>query len=358
MKKILLVLAAAGCLAFSSSYAQVSVGVRIGIAPPPLPVYVQPACPVDGYLWEPGYWAYDNVNGYYWVPGVWIAPPDPGLLWTPSYWGYDGGYYAFHAGYWGPHVGFYGGINYGFGYPGVGFYGGAWSGRSFRYNTAVFNVNRTVIRNTYVSRVGINPVSNSRASFNGRGGVVAQPRPEERQAMNDRHVQATRSQLSHQQMAGRNPQQRALINHGAPHAAAMNKVNGHSFNQQGLVAKVNSGAHTSRPANSGALNQQAHTQVNRQQNNINRTISNTNHNGNNALHQQRAEQSRMQQRQPQQMQQHAEQPRMQQRQPQMQQRADEQPHTGGGGRTGGGEHMSGGGGGHMGGGGGGGHERR
>src|SRR6201986_2765371 len=96
----------------ASAQFTVSVGVNIRTAPPPLPVYSQPPCPVDGYLWTPGYWAYDNVDGYYWVPGVWVAPPNPGLYWTPAYWGYTGGRYGFHAGYWGPSVGFYGGINY------------------------------------------------------------------------------------------------------------------------------------------------------------------------------------------------------------------------------------------------------
>ena len=134
-----------------SSYGQVGVGVAIHIGPPALPVYTQPPCPQDGFLWTPGYWAYGPA-GYYWVPGVWVAPPRVGLLWTPGYWGFVGGGYGWHAGYWGPHVGFYGGINYGFGYGGVGFVGGRWDGGRFAYNTAVVNVNRTVIRNVYVDR--------------------------------------------------------------------------------------------------------------------------------------------------------------------------------------------------------------
>src|SRR5580704_11141611 len=68
----------------------------IGFAPPPLPVYDQPLCPGDGYIWTPGYWAYDDVDGYFWVPGAWVAPPEVGVLWTPPYWGFDGGYYGFH----------------------------------------------------------------------------------------------------------------------------------------------------------------------------------------------------------------------------------------------------------------------
>jgi hypothetical protein len=37
-----------------SSFAGVLVSVTI--APPVLPVYTQPACPGDGYIWTPGYW--------------------------------------------------------------------------------------------------------------------------------------------------------------------------------------------------------------------------------------------------------------------------------------------------------------
>jgi hypothetical protein len=222
--------------------AQVSVGVGISatFGPPPLPVYVQPPCPVEGYLWEPGYWAWDPDDGdYYWVPGVWVAPPTVGFLWTPSYWGFSDGVYLFHAGYWGPEVGFYGGINYGCGYYGTGFAGGVWRGDRFIYNTAAVRVNNTFIHNTYSDRRIINRttiVNRSHASFNGPGGVSARPRTADLQAMRQRHVQPTRAQLAHQQAARRDPSQFARANHGRPSIAAMNKVNGRSFNQRGRLA--------------------------------------------------------------------------------------------------------------------------
>jgi hypothetical protein len=221
-------------------HAQISIGINITarIAPPALPVYVQPECPADGYLWQPGYWAWDNdAEDYYWVPGVWVAPPNPGLLWTPAYWGFDGGVYGFHAGYWGPHVGFYGGINYGFGYGGVGFGGGVWEGGHFRYNTAVLNVNRTVVHNTYVDRTVINNrIVNNRTSFNGPGGVQAKPRPEELAAMKEQHIPATANQMQHEQRASQNRNQFASVNRGRPAAVAMNKVGGTHFTPQGQKA--------------------------------------------------------------------------------------------------------------------------
>ena len=104
-------------------HAAAQIAISVQIEPPALPEYDQPALPEPGYIWTPGYWAYDNDEGYYWIPGTWVEPPQPNLLWTPAYWGWSDGNYVFHDGYWGPHVGFYGGVNYGFGYGGDGYEG-------------------------------------------------------------------------------------------------------------------------------------------------------------------------------------------------------------------------------------------
>lgn len=62
----------------AAAFAQFSISVSF--APPELPVYEQPLCPGDGYLWTPGYWAYAvDDDGYYWVPGTWVMAPEPGL---------------------------------------------------------------------------------------------------------------------------------------------------------------------------------------------------------------------------------------------------------------------------------------
>ena len=174
-------------LALGSTPAFSQVSISIDIAPPPLQVYVQPACPDDGYIWTPGYWAYDN-NAYSWVPGAWVQPPQIGDLWTPPYWGWDGSAYAFNAGYWGPNVGYYGGINYGYGYGGNGYGGGRWEGGHFSYNTAVNNVSSTSIHNTYIDRTVINN-NTSKVSYNGgKGGLQAQPTAKERQESSERDL--------------------------------------------------------------------------------------------------------------------------------------------------------------------------
>jgi hypothetical protein len=241
-------------LCLTSSAASAGISVSITIAPPILPIYVQPLCPVDGYLWNPGYWSYGPL-GYYWVPGVWVQPPRVGVLWTPGYWGYGGGVYGWYGGYWGPHVGFYGGVNYGFGYGGVGFGGGMWSGGSFRYNTAVVNVNTTVVRNVYVDRtVTNNTTVNNRTSFNGPGGIAATPTPQEQIAKQEQHIQPTPNQLAHQQFASRDRTQLASVNHGAPAVTAMNTVNNQRPSPQ---ARATTGTPLGRPASVQPRNTQA-----------------------------------------------------------------------------------------------------
>ncbi len=73
----------------AASFAQIGVAVSITIAPPELPVYEQPLCPAEGYIWTPGYWAWGD-DDYYWVPGTWVLVPEVGFFWTPGYWAWGG----------------------------------------------------------------------------------------------------------------------------------------------------------------------------------------------------------------------------------------------------------------------------
>ncbi|HVO58958.1 MAG TPA: hypothetical protein VMT51_14795 [Dongiaceae bacterium] len=199
--------------------AQVAVSISVGYAPPPLPVYEQPICPGDGYIWTPGYWAWDG-DDYFWVPGTWVEAPQPGYLWTPPYWGWSGAAFFFHEGYWGPRVGFYGGIDYGFGYGGHGYDGGRWENNRFYYNRAVNNVNVTVVKNVYETRV-INNVNVTRVSYNGgNGGVNARPSGAEEAAARERHIGAVRAQEQHLQQARNDRALRASQNQGRPPIAA------------------------------------------------------------------------------------------------------------------------------------------
>ncbi|MGD0508943.1 MAG: hypothetical protein ABSA27_14165 [Terriglobales bacterium] len=230
----------------AAAFAQIGVAIRIG--PPALPVYEQPLCPGDGYLWTPGYWAYDyDISDYYWVPGTWVMAPEVGFLWTPAYWGWGGDGFVFYDGYWGPHVGFYGGINYGFGYFGVGFEGGRWDNGHFFYNRSVNNVNLNEIHNVYNTTVINNNVSH--VSYNGgNGGIGARPTPEEEAAARDRHIPPVAVQTQHAQAARANPQERASANMGKPAVAATPRPG--DFNDRGAVPAKEAGAPYT-PANRG-----------------------------------------------------------------------------------------------------------
>ncbi|MGH8283705.1 MAG: YXWGXW repeat-containing protein [Gammaproteobacteria bacterium] len=229
MKRIITALLMAAALGGSMlavpimASAQLSIGVSVGYAPPPLPWYPQPFCPGAGYLWTPGYWSY-GPYGYYWVPGTWVLAPAVGLFWTPGYWAWNGGYYWWHAGYWGPTVGYYGGINYGYGYAGIGYFGGYWRRGAFYYNRAVSNVNITYIHNTYNQTVINNYPAASRVSYNGGDdGTRMRPTTEQLAFARAPHVMPTVVQMQQRRLAMNNPAQRFAVNQGRPEIAATAK---------------------------------------------------------------------------------------------------------------------------------------
>ncbi|MGP8253566.1 MAG: hypothetical protein ACLQHF_16165 [Terracidiphilus sp.] len=201
-------------------------------APPPLPEYVQPPCPGDGYMWEPGYWAW-SPSGYYWVPGAWVEAPYTGALWTPGYWGFYTGRYWFHPGHWGMHIGYYGGINYGFGYIGIGYEGGYWNSGRFTYNRIYNNVSVRV-HNVYsynagnravVNREPYNRESNStRASFHGgTAGTQARPQASDAAAWREPTAPRMSTQVQHEQKFQSNRGQFANTNHGQPAKPAISR---------------------------------------------------------------------------------------------------------------------------------------
>lgn len=216
--------------------AQTFVSLRIGFAPPPLPVYVQPAIPGPDYIWTPGYWAWSPDDGdYYWVPGVWVRAPRPGLLWTPGWWGWSDGYYVFHSGYWGPHVGFYGGVVYGFGYDGFGFQGGYWNRGAFFYNRSVTNITNVNVTNVYNKTVVVNRTTVNNVSYNGGpGGAVARATAEQRAFSQEAHVAPTPQQQQHVEAAHATPAFFARANHGQPRIGAVARPA--VFNGAGMTA--------------------------------------------------------------------------------------------------------------------------
>jgi len=229
--------------------------ITVNDAPPPLPVYEQPPCPEPNLLWTPGYW-HHGLFGFYWVPGAWVPAPYVGALWTPGYWGFAGGGYGFHAGYWGPHIGFYGGVNYGGGFMGIGFAGGSWNGGVFAYNTAVVNVNRTVITNVYVNTTIVQQttiVNNSHTSFNGGpNGVQHQATPDEQVAAHDTHTAPTTFQQQHVTAAAADKSNLASNNGGHPTNLAVAKP---------LAAEAHAAPAGFRPPPARPVTELAHAQA-------------------------------------------------------------------------------------------------
>ncbi len=227
--------------------AYVGVDISANFAPPPLPYYDQPRIPGDGYIWTPGYWAWDqDYEDYYWVPGAWVLPPRVGYLWTPGYWGWDDGAYLFNPGYWGPQIGYYGGINYGFGYNGFGYFGGEWRRNHFYYNRSANNVRSLGGDNVY-ERNFSNANGYNRTSFNGgRGGIQARPTPEQIAVGRGPRIGFTPMQRQHIQLARSQPSQRASFNHGAPPIAATARPGG--FSGPGVVAARGAGPVRAGPA--------------------------------------------------------------------------------------------------------------
>jgi len=242
---IRVLLLALAILALSAaSSAQVLVSVSFG--PPALPVYTQPLCPGQGYVWTPGYWAWSPA-GYYWVPGTWVLPPAIGLLWTPGYWAFNSGLYYWYPGYWGPVVGYYGGIDYGFGYPGTGYYGGYWRGRHFFYNEAVNRLNTRQVHYFYRGRA-VERRAVNRVSFNGGpGGTHARPTFAQEALAREHHIGATAAQREHVRFARENRQSWASVNAGRPPIAATPKPG--ESRSHGAVAASRAGAPYRSPEN-------------------------------------------------------------------------------------------------------------
>ena len=201
--------------------AAAQVSLSITLAPPPLPYYAQPPVPGDGYIWVPGYWAWNaDDSDYYWVPATWVLAPGEGELWTPGWWDFQAAGYLWHAGYWGRSVGYYGGINYGYGYSGTGYQGGRWDHGSFRYNRAVSHIDAAHQRNSF-SAPPSGPAAPGRTSFHGGAqGTHTAPTASQRRVPAGTQGAPTPDQVQHEHQAVTTPAQRASVSHGAPPVAA------------------------------------------------------------------------------------------------------------------------------------------
>ena len=82
-----------------ASAAQVSVGISVGVPPPP-PRYVRVPPPRRGYVWAPGYWRWEpHARRHVWVGGYWVRAR-PGYRYVPEHWVHHGRDWRFERGHW------------------------------------------------------------------------------------------------------------------------------------------------------------------------------------------------------------------------------------------------------------------
>ena len=68
--------------------------------PPPEPrLEVPPAPPDESYVWQPGYWQWDD-GSYDWVDGQWVEPYE-GYAYVEPYYGFVNGRWVYRPPYWG-----------------------------------------------------------------------------------------------------------------------------------------------------------------------------------------------------------------------------------------------------------------
>jgi hypothetical protein len=94
---------AAAAAAPLPSLAASHVGLYIGVAPP-APMVERIPAPRAGYVWAPGYWAW-NGHRHTWAPGYWVAER-PGYAYSAPVWYQDNGGWYMEPARWTPYRGY------------------------------------------------------------------------------------------------------------------------------------------------------------------------------------------------------------------------------------------------------------
>ena len=74
------------------------IGETVVVAPPVAQVEVMGDAPHPGYIYENGYWNWENGR-HVWVAGRWEAPRR-GYYWEPHVWVHEGNGWRMREGYW------------------------------------------------------------------------------------------------------------------------------------------------------------------------------------------------------------------------------------------------------------------
>ncbi len=90
----------AATAAIGSTAALARTSIDIEVAPPPLRYEAVPP-PRVGYVWAPGYWAWDG-HRHHWHNGYWMHERR-GYAWVPHRWEHEGNRWRFDDGHWERH---------------------------------------------------------------------------------------------------------------------------------------------------------------------------------------------------------------------------------------------------------------
>ena len=84
---------------FSPAAAQASMNLGLTIGtPPPAPIYEAVPAPRSGYVWAPGFWAWEGGR-HVWRTGYWM-PERRGYHWVPDRWAQEHGGWRHEQGHW------------------------------------------------------------------------------------------------------------------------------------------------------------------------------------------------------------------------------------------------------------------
>ena len=99
IRRTFLCIAWAAALTLAAVPGAARVGVVVGVAPPVPAAETVPPPPGPGYVWQPGYWAWNGAQ-YVWVPGTYVVAPYPGAVWVGGRWVHDGSGWVWVGGRW------------------------------------------------------------------------------------------------------------------------------------------------------------------------------------------------------------------------------------------------------------------
>ena len=81
----------------AAAQANLNIGLTIG-TPPPAPIYEPIPAPRVGFVWAPGFWAWEGGR-HVWHAGNWM-PERRGYHWVPDRWAQAHGGWQREAGHW------------------------------------------------------------------------------------------------------------------------------------------------------------------------------------------------------------------------------------------------------------------